>query len=110
MPVRARSRASSSSRKASQFAADRAQLVELGVVAGGDDAAVAQQHGRLVGDRRAAAPAISAGGRERLGEHVEQHARRRAAARARSAGRRLQRRAQAGRARAAAPGAARCAR
>ena len=58
MPVRARSRASRSSRKASQFSADGAQLVELGVEAGGDDAAVAQQHRRLLGDARASRSAI----------------------------------------------------
>ena len=41
MPVRSRSRASSSTRNAPQSVVDRAQLVELGVEAGGDHAAVA---------------------------------------------------------------------
>ena len=71
MPVRARSRASRSSRKASQFCADGAQLVELGVDAGGDDAAVAQQHRRLVGD--GAQRLGDAGvGRQRRVQRVEQ--------------------------------------
>ena len=85
MPVRARSRASRSSRKASQFCADAAQLVELGVEAGRDDAAVAQQHGGLVGDGGVRAARRSSGGLQRLVQRIEQ-ARRRCGTRARSAG------------------------
>ena len=74
MPVRARSRASSSSRNASQSVADRAQLVELGVVAGGDHAAVAHQRRRLVGDRaRSSASDLAPAAPSASREHVEQH-------------------------------------
>ena len=52
MPVRARSRASRSSRNCAAVGLDRAQLVELGVVAVGDHAAFAQHRRRLGLDRR----------------------------------------------------------
>ena len=55
MPVRARSRASSSTRNAPQLVVDRAQLVELGVVAVGDDAAVAHHAPRARARSRARA-------------------------------------------------------
>ena len=53
--------------------ADRAQLVEVGVLAGRDDAAVAQQRGRLFGDG-VEQPRDVGGRLQRLAEHVEQHA------------------------------------
>ncbi len=50
MPLRARSRCFQVEQEGIAVLADAAQLVQLGVDAGGDDAAVAQQHRRLVGD------------------------------------------------------------
>ena len=53
-------------------AADGAQLVELGVVAGGDDASVADERGRLLGKRADQQRRDRGGRRERLGQHRQQ--------------------------------------
>ena len=76
-------------------AADGAKLVECRVVAGGDDAAVAQLRCRLVGECRC--EQRGDGGRrcQALGQHVDQHAARRRQLRD-DGWQRLQRRTQAG--------------
>ena len=109
MPVRSRSRASSATRKSPQLVVDRAQLVELGVEARRDHAAVAHQRRGLRRDRareqRRPSRIDREPGRELAHERRVVAGERlrsvRAAARACRAGRRD---------RAAARGAARCAR
>ena len=69
MPVRARSRRSSSSRNSSVLVAMRAQLVEFGIVAGGDHIAFAQEVRRF-----AAMAASSIAARGVIGRRVAQRA------------------------------------
>ncbi len=94
MAVRARSRASRSSRKASQFCLIAAQFVEFGVEARRDHAAVAQQHRGFFGDGAGEQGGDRGGRAERVVQLVQQ----RRATRARGAqrGQALQRVAQAG--------------
>ena len=82
MAVRSRSRASSVEQEGVAVLADRAQLVEVGVEAGRDHAAIAQQHGRLVGNGAREQVADLGRRRQRLVHRVEQRAARSRHARA----------------------------
>ena len=76
MPLRSRSRRSRSSEEPAAVAVDRPQLVESGVEAVGDDAAVADLGRRLVGDR-ASEQRLPSGVRREIRRLVRQQCRRR---------------------------------